>query len=282
MKAFLGMGLLGSNFVKAMLQRGETVRVWNRTAAKAMLLEKEGALVFEHARDAVRGATEIHLTLKDDVSVNEVLEAAGEGLMPGAVIIDHTTTSMEGAIERTKWWKKKGYIYQHAPVFMGPANALTSTGFMLVSGDPEVISMLEPTLSQMTGHLLNFGPEAGKAAAIKLAGNSFLISFVFAVREMLSVSKVLGLHPDELDQLFSSWNPCTGMRDRMKKMLSGDYSNPSWELAMARKDMQLFLDAAKQENAELLLMPSMAALADQWIGKGFGNYDWTVIGKDLV
>ncbi|MBD0288676.1 MAG: NAD(P)-dependent oxidoreductase, partial [Flavisolibacter sp.] len=33
MKAFLGMGLLGSNFVRAMLQKGEEVQVWNRTAA---------------------------------------------------------------------------------------------------------------------------------------------------------------------------------------------------------------------------------------------------------
>ncbi len=42
MKAFLGMGLLGSNFVKAMLQKGDTVRVWNRTAAKAKVLEQFG------------------------------------------------------------------------------------------------------------------------------------------------------------------------------------------------------------------------------------------------
>jgi 3-hydroxyisobutyrate dehydrogenase len=34
MKAFLGMGLLGSNFVKAMLKQGEEVQVWNRTHAK--------------------------------------------------------------------------------------------------------------------------------------------------------------------------------------------------------------------------------------------------------
>ena len=46
MKAFLGMGLLGSNFVKAMLQKGETVQVWNRTASKAKVLEASGAKAF--------------------------------------------------------------------------------------------------------------------------------------------------------------------------------------------------------------------------------------------
>src|SRR5688572_25573997 len=123
-KAFLGMGLLGSNFVKAMIKRGDELQVWNRTTSKATELEKYGAKAFSIVADAVRGAEIIHVALKDDASVNEVLEAASSGLSKGAIIIDHTTTTKEGAIQRTKEWKEKGFFYQHAPVFMGPSNAL--------------------------------------------------------------------------------------------------------------------------------------------------------------
>jgi len=35
MIAFFGMGLLGSNFVRAYRRRAEDVRVWNRTIEKA-------------------------------------------------------------------------------------------------------------------------------------------------------------------------------------------------------------------------------------------------------
>src|SRR5690349_1270953 len=132
MKAFLGMGLLGSNFVKAMLKKGEQVQVWNRTASKAAELEQYGAKAFDDVAAAVKDADIIHLTLKDDASVNEVLQNAVSGLKPGAIIVDHTTTSKEGAVQRTKEWKEKGFFYQHAPVFMGPANALESTGYMMV------------------------------------------------------------------------------------------------------------------------------------------------------
>src|SRR4051794_18496366 len=118
-KAFLGMGLLGSNFVKAMLQKGETVQVWNRTASKAKALEAFGAKAFDTPDEAVRDASIIHVTLKDDATVDEVLEKASEGLQQGAVIIDHTTTSAKGAIARTEAWKNKGFTYLHAPVFMG-------------------------------------------------------------------------------------------------------------------------------------------------------------------
>ena len=55
MKAFLGMGLLGSNFVKAMIKKGEEVQVWNRTTSRARALETFGAKAFDQAADAVRG-----------------------------------------------------------------------------------------------------------------------------------------------------------------------------------------------------------------------------------
>lgn len=281
MKAFLGTGLLGSNFVKAMLKRGEQVHVWNRTASKAKDLELFGATAFDDVAKAVKGADRIHLTLKDDASVKEVLMAASAGFKAGVIIIDHTTTSKKGAIQRTKEWKERGFTYQHAPVFMGPVNALESTGFMMVSGNEEVISKLKPELSVMTGKLLQFGDEVGKAAAVKLAGNAFLVCFTAGIRDMLSLSKALNLSVEDLFTLFNEWNPGSMLQGRLKRMTSGDYSQPSWELNMARKDTGLFLEAA-EGKADLAVLPSIAQLMDEWIAKGYGNNDWTVIAKDSI
>ena len=281
MKAFLGMGLLGSNFVKALLKKGEQVQVWNRTTSKAKELEQFGAKSFEQVSDAVKGADRIHLALKDDASVNDVLQAAVAGLTPGAVIIDHTTTSKEGAVQRTKQWQEKGFFYQHAPVFMGPVNALEGTGLMMVSGNEELIAKLQPELSTMTGKLLHFGPEVGKAAAMKLVGNTFLLCFVAGLRDTLSVAKTLEVPVADLYNLFDNWNPASMLEARLKRMTSGDYSQPSWELNMARKDAGLFMEASKNKT-ELALIPSIAELMDKWIEKGYGNNDWTVIAKDLI
>jgi 3-hydroxyisobutyrate dehydrogenase len=281
MKAFLGMGLLGSNFVKALLKKGEQVQVWNRTTSKAKELEQFGAKSFEQVSDAVKGADRIHLALKDDASVNDVLQAAAAGLTPGAVIIDHTTTSKEGAIQRTKQWQEKGFFYQHAPVFMGPANALEGTGLMMVSGNEELIAKLQPELSKMTGKLLHFGPEVGKAAAMKLVGNTFLLCFVAGLRDTLSIAKTLDVPVADLYNLFDNWNPASLLEARLKRMTSGEYSQPSWELNMARKDAGLFMEASKNKT-ELALIPSIAELMDKLIEKGYGNSDWTVIAKDLI
>jgi 3-hydroxyisobutyrate dehydrogenase len=282
MKAFIGMGLLGSNFVKAMLQKGETLHVWNRTTEKATALEAYGAKAFDNVNQAVQDADVIHVTLKDDATVNEVLEKASEGFKRGATIIDHTTTSAKGAIERTASWKSKGFTYLHAPVFMGPQNAFESSGFMLVSGDQQAIEKMEAHLSKMTGKLLNFGPEEGKAAGIKLTGNLFLLSLTAGLSDALALAKAQGIKAEEILNLFSSWNPGAAAPARLKKISEGKFNEPSWELNMARKDAGLMLSAAKEAGASLAIIPAIANVMDQWIAKGHGSDDWSVIAKDSI
>lgn len=282
MIAYLGTGLLGSNFVRAMLRNGRQVQVWNRTESKATALEQYGAKAFKNVADAVNGADTIHLTLKDDASVDEVLTAALPGIKQGATIVDHTTTSVDGAKKRTEEWRARGFIYQHAPVFMGPANALDSTGFMLISGDQQVIADLEPSLSQMTGKLINFGTEVGKAAGIKLIGNCFLVGFSASLADSLTLAASLDISVDDVASLFEQWNPATMLSARMNRMISGVYNKPSWELSMARKDTGLFIDAAQKAGRQLAIMPAIAEEMDKWIEKGHGNDDWTVIGMNAL
>lgn len=281
-KAFLGMGLLGSNFVKAMLKKGDTVQVWNRTTSKAKALEAFGAKAFDNVEDAVQNADVIHVTLKDDATVDEVLSKAAQGFKQGVTIIDHTTTSVKGAIKRTADWKSKGFTYLHAPVFMGPANALERSGFMMVSGNQSVIAKYENELSKMTGKLLNFGDEEGKAAGIKLSGNLFLLSMTAGIADSLALAKVHGIKPEELLQLFNNWNPGAGLPARLKRIAEDKFDEPSWELNMARKDAGLMLSAAKEHGTDLAIIPAISKVMDEWIAKGHGKDDWSVIAKDSL
>jgi 3-hydroxyisobutyrate dehydrogenase len=236
MIAYIGTGLLGSGFVRALLKKGEQVNVWNRTPSKANALEQYGARSFGSVTDAVKGATRLHLTLSDDKAVDEILEKASAGFTAGIMIVDHTTTSTKGSVRRTVYWKQKGFDYLHAPVFMGPSNALESSGYMLVSGDQQLIKTLELQLSSMTGKLLNFGPEPGRAAGIKLLGNAFLLFLTTGWTDVLALAKAMKVPPSDLVSLFSEWNPGASAPARLKRILAADFDNPSWELKMARKD----------------------------------------------
>jgi len=280
MIAYLGTGLLGSGFVRALLTKGNKVNTWNRTPAKAEALRGYGAQPFADVNDAVRGAERIHLTLKDDASVDEVLSVAAASIAPGTYVIDHTTTSVAGAVSRTAYWKERGIIYIHAPVFMGPINSLESTGYMLVSGDQDVITTILPWISAMTGKVINFGPETGRAAGMKLAGNHFLIGFTATISDTLALVQAMGIPASNLAALFDEWNPGAMLPGRLKRMMADKFNEPSWELAMARKDAGLMLKEAENAEKKLIVLPSVAAEMDNWIAKGHAQSDWTVIAKD--
>src|SRR5690606_15289887 len=87
----------------------------------------------------------------------------------------------------------------------------------------------------------NAGDVAGKAAGIKLIGNLFLISLTGAFSDMLVIGKEMGIGGEEIAKLFQDFNPGAGAPGRLKRIMSRDYDNPSWELQMARKDARLMM-----------------------------------------
>lgn len=282
MIAFFGMGLLGSNFVRAMLARGEPVRVWNRSPEKARALEAEGARAFDDPAEAARGAARVHVTVSDDAVVDEVLERASPGFGPGALVVDHSTTSPEGAAARAARWQGRGVEFLHAPVFMGPQNAREGTGIMLASGDRARFERARPLLEPMTGKLVYLGEQPERAAAFKLFGNLFLMAMTAGVADMLALAKSVGVSAPDAVALFDHFNPATTLGPRARRILEGDFSRPSWELAMARKDARLMLEAAERGGASLAAIPAIAARMDAFLDRGHAHDDWTVIAKDAL
>ncbi len=280
MIAFFGMGLLGSNFVRALRKRGESVHVWNRSPDKARALESAGAKAFDDPAAAARGASRVHVTLSDDAAVDDVLE---RGKLDAQItIVDHTTTSPTGTEARAKRWAERGVAFQHAPVFMGPQNALDGSGIMLASGDRARYEALAPELSKMTGKLVWLGPEPSRAAAFKLMGNAFLMALTSGLAEVLSIAKATRVSPADAVALFEHFNPGAFVPLRAKRMVEADFSRASWELVMARKDARLMMDEAERQNVPLDLIPAIAAQMDRFIERGHAHDDWTVIATDAL
>lgn len=282
MIAILGTGLLGSGFARALLRRGETVHVWNRTPAAALELEPDGAHTFADPADAVADAQRVHVALADDAAVDHVLALAERGLTEGAWVIDHTTTSTAGARERTESWLERGVTYLHAPVFMGPKNALESAGLMLVSGDREVVRKARPMLEPMTGKLIDLGPRVDAAAAFKLLGNLFLMTLAAGFTDMLALAKAVDLAPSDVATLFEYFNPGANAPARFARILEADYDHPSWTLAMARKDARLIEAECDDAGVPLATLPAFAALMDDLLARGFRDADWTIVAKHVL
>jgi 3-hydroxyisobutyrate dehydrogenase len=282
MITILGTGLLGSGFARALRKKGQAVRVWNRSHDKALALAEISATPIANAAEAVRGAERVHVVVSDDAAVDSVLDAAAPGFAAGALVLDHSTTSTSGARDRTARWRKRGVVYQHAPVFMGPQNAADSTGVMLISGDREVVARVSPMLVPLTGKLVDLGARVDAAAAFKLLGNLFLMALAAGFTDMLALAKAMNVSPAELATLFEHFNPGVSVPARFKRMTDADYDHPTWELAMARKDARLMQAEADGAGIALPMLPAVAALMDRCIADGHAHADWTVVAKDFV
>ncbi len=277
--AFLGTGLLGSAFVEAAAKRGDQVTVWNRTYDKARALEQFGARVAATPAEAVRGAARVHLVLTDDAVVDEVIAALRPGLGADVIIVDHSTTQPALTAERSRRLQAEGVGYLHCPVFIGPAAARASEGTILVSGPRALFDAAQAELSRMAARLEYCGERPDVAAVYKLCGNAFIVGINALVADVLAVAAGSGVDGADALRVIAFFNPAAIVTGRGNTMLSGDWT-PSFELAMARKDVRLMEEAA--DGRPLAALPGIATRMDDLIAQGHGADDLAVLAQDAV
>lgn len=277
--AFLGTGLLGAAFAQAAAQRGDTVTAWNRSPDKVHALAQYGVIAAASPAEAVKSASRVHLVLKDDAVVEEVLAAARAGLAPGAVIIDHSTTLPVLTAARAARLQAEGLNYLHCPVFMGPPAARQAQGTMMVAGPKALFDSIKAELAKMTGRLEYMGPRTDLAAVNKLFGNAMIIGVAAVMADILAIAQASEVSAEDAIKLLGLIDLNAIVAGRGVNMAKANFK-PSFELTMARKDVRLMLETAG--DRPLAVLPLVANRMDQLIAAGHGADDCCVLGIDAV
>lgn len=277
--AFLGTGLLGSGMVEAMRRRGWNVTAWNRTERKARALEPLGVTVAATPADAVASADRVHMTLPDDAVVDAMVDALAPRLKPGAVVVDHSTTSPKGTKARLARMQRAGVSFLHAPVFMSPQMARDAVGLMMVSGPQAVFDRVADDLKMMTGEVWYVGERGDLAAAYKLFGNSMLVVITAGLSDVFAMAKANDVPLTDAVGVFAKFKVASVIGYRGEKMARGDFS-AMFEMTMARKDVRLMIEAAG--SRPLTVLPPIAARMDAAIANGHASDDMGAIAAEVV
>jgi len=208
-----------------------------------------------------------------------VLAAARTGLSPDAVIIDHTTTLPTRTAARAERLNAEGVKYLHCPVFMGPPAARNAQGTMMVAGPKVLFESVKADLEKMTGRLEYMGERADLAAANKLFGNAMIIGVVAVMADVLTMAQASNVSAEDAINLFGFIDLNAIVAGRGANMAKGNFT-PSFELAMARKDVRLMLETTG--DRPMAALPSVAARMDQLIAAGHGADDASVLGIDAL
>lgn len=272
--ALLGSGLLGTGFVENLLAKGNTVRIWNRTASKLEALAAQGAIIAASPADAVSGADRVHLVLSEDSAVDSVLAAAQSGIGAGVPVFDHSTNRPDRVAERYARLRADGVHYVHCPVFMAPSNARAATGIMLFAGPAAEAETYAPLLSTMTGKVWFCGEQPERAAVYKLLGNAMIIALTGMMGDVLAIGAEAGMDPAMVNELFTHFNPGNMLPVVGQRIVRSEAGDASFTLEMARKDIRLMIESAGERP--LTVLPGVAAAMDEAIGDGKGLKDFAV------
>jgi len=257
-------------------KRGDSVSAWNRTPSKALALRKFGIRVADTAAEAVHGAARVHVIVRDDAAVEEVVAAMRPGLTEGTVIVDHTTTQPALTAARAKRLNSDGVKYLHCPVFIGPAAARAGTGTIMVCGPRPWYESVRNGLERMATKVEYLGERPDLAAVYKLCGNAIIIGMTGLAADVLAIAKSSDVSAEDALKVVDLFNPAVAITSRGRAMAAQDFA-PSFELTMARKDVGLMIATAGKRP--LAVLPGIAARMDAVISEGFGDRDMAVIGK---
>jgi 3-hydroxyisobutyrate dehydrogenase len=222
--AVLGTGLMGSGIATSLLRHGHSVRVWNRTRAKAQALTPLGAQVCASPAEAAAGADVLVTMLLDPPSVlAAVTGPAGalDRLRPGAVWLQTGTMGTE-VDELQTVAGRHGVAFYDTPVVGTPEMAGAGQLGMLAAGPEAGRSRVESVARAYASRILWVGTGT-EGSRLKLAVNSWILAVTLAMAEALALTEALGLDPTHfLDAIEGSPLGAEYARRKGTAVLAGD------------------------------------------------------------
>jgi 3-hydroxyisobutyrate dehydrogenase len=284
--AFLGLGRMGAPMAGRLSHAGHELVVWSRTRAHAEALAGKAEVAGSPAEAGAKAEVAITM-LTDGGALEEVVlgrEGLAEGLAPGSLLIDMSTTGPAPARKVAKALEPKGVAFVDAPVAgtVGPAEEGTLA--IMVGGDERAVERARPLLAvlgdpERTWHV---GP-VGTGQAAKLMVNLVLGGVMATVAEGFILGRVLGLSPeDALDILQDASVAGQTVRGKRDRLRSGDYGQAGFRLALMHKDLRLALEAARAARASLPGAERVAELFAGAKGRGHADEDYSAVAAYLA
>jgi 3-hydroxyisobutyrate dehydrogenase len=272
----LGTGIMGAAMARSLVRAGHTVRVWNRTRAKAEPLAGDGALVADTPAEAVRGADVILTMLYDGPAVLDVMGEAAPALAAGTAWVQSTTAGVEAVAELADFAGEHGLVFFDAPVLgtRRPAEAGQLT--VLAAGPEEGREKVAPVFDAVGARTVWTGEDAAGAGAtrLKLVANSWVLAATSAAGEVLALSRALGVDPGHFFDLIEGGPLDMGyLRAKSALVLEDRLTPAQFAVATAAKDARLIVEAGERHGVRLDVAAASAARLARAAAQGHADED---------
>lgn len=279
--AVVGLGAMGSRIARRLLDAGEQVIVWNRTAGREEPLAAAGATVAATPAEAAASAERVITMLADPQALEEIVTMDGglaQGLRAGQTLLEMSTVG-PSAIRRLLGLVPPGVEVVDAPVLGSLGEVESGTLTIFVGGTPEQAASLRPLLERL-GTPVHVGP-VGSGARAKLVANSTLLGMLTLLGEALALAEGLGLSRDVAFEVLSK-TPLAAQAERRRPVLEGGEPELHFRLALARKDAEVIADEGGKAGVDAAVTKVAAERFRAAERAGDGELDYSVMLRRAV
>ncbi|MCK1822086.1 NAD(P)-dependent oxidoreductase [Streptomyces sp. XM83C] len=274
--AVLGTGIMGAAMARNLVRAGHTVRVWNRTRAKAEPLAADGATVMAGPAEAVRDADVVVTMLYDGDTALAVMRDAAPALRPGTAWVQSTTAGLASLPGLADFARDHDLVFFDAPVLgtRQPAEAGQLT--VIAAGPVAERAKVVPVFDAVGARTVWAGEDAaeGGATRLKLVANSWVLAATAATGETLALSEALGVDPRRFLELIAGGPLDMGyLHAKADLILGGRLTPPQFAVATAAKDARLIVAAGEANGVTLDVASASAARMERAAAQGHAGED---------
>ena len=281
---FIGLGNMGHPMAANLLKAGYSVRVWDRTPARAAALAAEGATSVSRPEDVAETGAVVISSLSND-RVLEVVAGTNRDLLrrlgPGGVHVSTSTIAPETSRCLAEGHKLFGVAYLAAPVLGRPDAAAAAKLWIFLSGRREAKERALPVLQVLGQGVFDLGEDPGAANVVKLACNFLLASAIEAMAEAFTLAEKNGVERRRLAELLAQTVfDCPVYRNYGRQIAEQRYEPALFKLSLGLKDISLVLQTAA---SSLVPMPLAGLVHGRLLAaeaKGRGDLDWTGLAAE--
>jgi 3-hydroxyisobutyrate dehydrogenase len=261
---WIGTGVMGSSMCRHIIDKGFNTFVHNRTKKKAKKLVDAGATWVNSPKAVAQNSDVIFTMVGFPRDVKEVYfgsKGVINGVKPGSILVDMTTTEPSLSKEIYKEAKLKKATSIDAPVSGGDIGAVEGKLSIMFGGDKDAVEVVMPLFRLMGKNIVYQGP-AGSGQHAKMCNQVMVSGLMIGMSETLLYGYKAGLDLETMLESVSRGAAASWMLDNLApRILKRDF-RPGFFVEHFIKDMGIALKEAERMN---LSLPGLALVHQLYV-----------------
>ena len=282
--SFLGLGVMGYPMAGHLANKGYEVTVYNRTESKAdkWLKEYKGIKALS-PKEAAKSSSIVFACVGNDDDIKEVCvgdNGAFQSMDNKSIFVDHTTASANIARDLYGKAKDRGISFLDAPVSGGEAGAINGKLTVMVGGDIKAFDSAKFYINSFSQAVTLMG-KAGAGQLTKMVNQICIAGLLQGLSEGVKFGMLSGLDIKKVVEVISKGAAGSWQMENRAETMSKDEFNFGFAIELMHKDLQICIEEAKKNGANLPVTHIIDGYYLDLINKGFNRFDTSSLIKLL-